>query len=76
VDYFDQYIPTELQTEYAEFFLKKKRFADVEVFAGDFTDRITEGFKLAAPYNDVIDSPLELLTESPRDSNRDLRTVT
>jgi hypothetical protein len=74
VDYFGRYIPTELQTEYAE--LKKKRFADVEVFAGDFTDGITEGFKLVAPYNDVIDSSSELLTESPRDSNRDLHTVT
>jgi hypothetical protein len=48
----------------------------VEVFAGDFTDGITEGFKLVAPYNDVIDSSSELLTESPRDSNRDLHTVT
>jgi hypothetical protein len=75
VDYFGRYIPTELQTEYAEL-KKKKWFADVEVFAGDFTDGITEGFKLVAPYNDVIDSSSELLTESPRDSNRDLHTVT
>jgi len=48
----------------------------VEVFAGDFTDGITEGFKPAAPYSDVTDSPSELPTESPRDSNRDFCTVT
>jgi len=56
--------------------LKKRRFADVEVFAGDFTDGITEGFKTAAPYGDVTDSPFEMPTESPRDSNRNLCTVT
>jgi hypothetical protein len=37
----------------------------VEVFAGDFTDGITEGFKLGAPYSDVTDSPSELPTKSP-----------
>jgi hypothetical protein len=58
------------------FKIKKKRsFADVKVFAGDFTDGITEGFKTAAPYGDVTDSPFELLTDSPRDSNRNLRAV-
>ena len=46
--------------------LKKRRFADVEVFAGDFTDGITEGFKTAAPYGDVTNSPFELPTESSR----------
>jgi hypothetical protein len=46
---------------------EKGWFADVEVFAGDFTDRITEGFKTAAPYGDVTNSPFELPTESPRD---------
>ena len=30
--------------EYIELFFKKQ-FNDVEVFAGDFTDRMTEGFK-------------------------------
>jgi hypothetical protein len=48
----------------------------VEVFASDFTDGITEGFKTAAPYVDVTDSPIEMSTKSPRDSNRNLRTVT
>jgi hypothetical protein len=47
---------------------KKKRFADVEVFAGDFTNGITKGFKTAAPYVDVTDSPFEMPMESPRDS--------
>jgi hypothetical protein len=37
----------------------------VEVFAGDFTDGITEGFKRGALYSDVIDSPSELPMESP-----------
>ena len=46
------------------------------VFAGDFTDGITEGFKMAAPYGDVTDSPFELLTNSPRDSNQNLYAVT
>jgi len=58
------------------FRIKKRRFADVEVFAGDFTDGITEGFKTATPYDDVTDSPFEMPTESPRDSNRNLHTVT
>jgi hypothetical protein len=48
----------------------------VEVFAGDFTDGITERFKTAALYGDVTDSPFELPTKSSRDSNRNLRTVT
>jgi len=75
MEYFDRYMPKELQTEYSK--LKKKgRFADVEVFAGDFTDRITEGFKPGAPYSDVTDSPSKLPTKSLRDSNWDLRTVT
>jgi len=43
---------------------KKNRFADVEVFASDFTDRITERFKSGSPYSDVTDSPSELSTES------------
>ena len=46
------------------------------VFAGDFTNGITEGFKMAAPYGDVIDSPFVLLTNSPRDSNQNLYAVT
>ena len=44
---------------------KKRRFADVEVFASDFTDRIIEGFKPGSPYIEVTDSPSELPTESP-----------
>jgi hypothetical protein len=47
--------------EYSE--LKKKQFADVEVFARDFTNRITEGFKMAALYGDVTDSPFEMPME-------------
>jgi hypothetical protein len=53
--------------EYSE--LKKRWFTDVEVFAGDFTDGLTEGFKTTAPYGDVIDSPFEMPTESLRDLN-------
>jgi hypothetical protein len=37
----------------------------VEVFAGDFIDRITEGFKSRSPYSDVTNSPSELPTEPP-----------
>jgi hypothetical protein len=37
----------------------------VEVFAGDFTDGITEGFKPGSPYNDMTDSPSELPMEPP-----------
>jgi hypothetical protein len=60
--------------EYSEF-KKKGWFADVEVFAGDFTDGITEGFKTSALYGDVTDSPFKMPTESPRDSNWNLCTV-
>jgi len=48
--------------------LKKRWFADVEVFAGNFTDEIIEGFKLRSPYSEVTDSPSELPTESPTKS--------
>ena len=44
------------------FIIKKRQFADVEVFAGDFTNRLTEGFKSAAPYSDVTDPLSELPT--------------
>ena len=71
---FGWYLLTEWRTKYLE--LKKRRFANVEVFAGDFTDGITEGFKTAASYDDVTDSPFEMPTESPRDSNWNLCTVT
>jgi len=37
----------------------------VEVFAGDFTDGMIEGFKLGSPYSDVTNSPSELLIEAP-----------
>jgi hypothetical protein len=63
IEYCGQYIPTKLQTEYSK--LKKKRFADVEVFADDFTDGIIEGFKLGSLYSDMTNSPSELPTESP-----------
>ena len=56
--------------------LKKRQFTDVEVFAGDFIDRLTEGFKPIASYSDEIDSPSVLPTKSPRDSNQNLRIVT
>jgi hypothetical protein len=46
-------------------FFKKKQFDDVEVFGGDFTDGMTEGFKLGSPYSDVTNSPSELLIEAP-----------
>jgi hypothetical protein len=55
---------------------KKRRFADVEVFAGDFTDGITEGFKMVDLYGDVTDSPFEMPTELSRNSNRNFHTVT
>jgi len=54
------------------FRIKKKQFANVEVFAGDFT----EGFKMVASYGDVTDLPFEMSKKSPRDSNQNLRTVT
>ena len=44
-------------------------------FTDDNADGITEGFKTSAPYGDVTDSPMKMLTESPRDSKRQLRTV-
>jgi hypothetical protein len=53
----------ELQTEYSK--LKKKLFANVEIFAADFTDGITEGFKPEYPYSDVTNSPSELPMDSP-----------
>jgi len=41
-----------------------------------FTDEITEGFKTSALYGDVSDSPMEMPTDSPRDSKRQLCMVT
>jgi hypothetical protein len=41
-----------------------------------FTDGITEGFKTLAPYSDVTDSPMKMVTELPRDSKWQLHTVT
>jgi hypothetical protein len=35
-----------------------------------FTDKIIEGFKIAAPYGDVTDSLFKIPTESPRVSKR------
>jgi hypothetical protein len=41
-----------------------------------FTNIITEGFKTSAPYGDVTNSPMEMPTNSPRDSKRQLCMVT
>jgi hypothetical protein len=41
-----------------------------------FTDEITEGFKTSAPYGDVTDSPMTMLTESLRDLKRSSIQVT
>ena len=40
-----------------------------------FTDEITKGFKTSTLYCDVTDSPMKMLTESLKDSKRQLRTV-
>jgi len=40
--------------------LKKRQFADMDVYASDFSDGITEGFKMADPYGDVPCLPSEL----------------
>jgi len=40
-----------------------------------FSDGITEGFKKSASYGDETGSPMNMPTESPRDSKRQLRTV-
>jgi hypothetical protein len=53
-------IPTKLPRDYLEYW-KKKQVDDVEVFAGDFTDRITEEIKPGSSYNDVTPSPKESL---------------
>jgi hypothetical protein len=45
-------------------------------FTDENADAITEGFKTSAPYGDVIDSPMQMLTESPMDSKWQHRTVT
>jgi len=41
-----------------------------------FTYEIIDGFKTSAPYGDVTDSPMKMLTESPTDSKRQHHTVT
>jgi len=41
-----------------------------------FTDKITERFKMSAPYSDETGSSMKMPTESPRDSKRQLRTMT
>jgi ABC-type oligopeptide transport system substrate-binding subunit len=38
---------------------KKRQFADMKVFAGDFTDGITEKFKPESSYSDVPYLPSE-----------------
>jgi hypothetical protein len=64
MEYCGRYIPMELQTTYSKK-LKKRRFADVEVFVDNFTDGITEGFKPGSSCSDVTNSPSKLPTESP-----------
>jgi hypothetical protein len=44
---------------------KKKQVDDVEVFGGDFTDGLTEGFKWESPYSDMTPSPSKFPMESP-----------
>jgi hypothetical protein len=51
--------------EHIEFFLKKQ-YDDVEIFAGDFTDGMTEGFKSGSSYSDVTHSLSELPTDYKR----------
>ena len=56
MEYIYWYILIKLETKYIEFW-KKKQVVDVEDFAGDFTDKITEWFKPGSPYNNVTPSP-------------------
>jgi hypothetical protein len=37
----------------------------MEVFVGDFTDEIAEGFKPGSSYSDVSPSPAKLSMQSP-----------
>jgi len=60
--YFDTHA---LRIRYQLFDRVKKQFNDVEVFAGDFTNRLTKGFKLGSPYSDVTNSLSNLPMESP-----------
>jgi len=43
---------------------EKKQCDDMEVFADDFINGITEGFKLGSSYSDVTSSQAELSMES------------
>ena len=54
-------IPTKLPRNYLELKKKKNQVDDVEVFAGDFIDRIIEGFKSGSSYDDVTSSPTKSL---------------
>jgi hypothetical protein len=58
--------------------LKKKRGGSLtwRLLGLFFTDGITERFKTLASYGDVIDSLMEMPTDSPRDSKRQLHMVT
>ena len=58
--------------------LKKKRGGSLtwRLLGLFFTDEITERFKTSASYGDVIDSLMEMPTDSPRDSKRQLHMVT
>ena len=58
--------------------IKKKRGGSLtwRLLGLFFTDEITERFKTSASYGDVIDSLMEMPTDSPRDSKRQLHMVT
>ena len=51
---------TNVMTERIFRIKKKRQFTNMKVFVGDFTNRITKGFKMAALYDDVTNSPFEL----------------
>jgi hypothetical protein len=58
--------PTELPTDIIlsqNLSVYTDRFSDGVVTSADFTDGMTEGFKLRYLYNDVALSPMESLTE-------------
>ena len=45
-------------------------------FTNGNADRLTEGFKMLAPYGDVTDSPMKMPTDALTNSKRQHRTVT
>jgi hypothetical protein len=61
-EYFHRYIPTVSPTGY----IVCLEICNGVVTSDDFTDKITEGFKLRYPYSDVALSPMESPTEAIR----------